>query len=98
MSKKILRFSVEVSSRAQQIHLPLSAEIVHIDSKTWGFVDIWVECNSDDNESMTRTFYVVGTGVDVNDDAIYFGTTIQRKEDHEGVTGTGVWHLYERLI
>jgi hypothetical protein len=98
MAKKVLRFSVEVTSGPQQLHYPLGGKIILVDSKSWGFVDIWVECAADAMETQLHTFEVYGTGHTISGDAEHVGSIVQRKEDHEGVVGTGVWHLYERSI
>lgn len=97
MAKRVLRFPVPVSNDPQQVHIPDDAEILHVDTKTFGFVDVWVETNGA-TETVVRTFQVFSTGDNIPEDAMYVGTTLNRVETFGQLMATAVWHLYERVF
>lgn len=96
MARKVLRYGpLEVDNEEpQQVHMPINAAIIKMDSKSKGFVDIWAVVDEDAVEhTTTRTFQVFGTGVPIPEDAQYFETSIQDFLHN----GTRVFHVFERL-
>lgn len=74
------------------------SKILHVDYKTWGHIDFWLEVNDDVEVWESRAFQVYPTGDDVHPDATYVATSVQRDTDDLGFTITAVWHVYEHQI
>lgn len=98
MARKVFKYTITVTDGPQQLHIPVGASLVHVGSKTDGFIDIWVVVDESSlDNTASRTFQVFGTGHPIPEDAQYCGTSIQggNVSLHNG---TFVWHLFERLV
>lgn len=78
----------------QLIHMPSTAKIVFVGSKSDNFVDIWAVVDEDDTSTRARQFQIFPTGAPIPEDAQYMGTSVQ---DSSLQNGNRVWHLFERL-
>lgn len=97
MARKVWRYPLEVKEGPQQLQWAVKGKIIHVDSKTFGYVDLWVEFD-DSEEVATRTFQIFGTGWEITDDAQYIGTSVQRTQNPDQFNEIKVWHVYERLV
>lgn len=101
MSRKIYKETLKIEEalgKPQLIQFRKGGHIVHVDYKTWGNIDFWIEVDADIEEVESRAFQVYPTGDEIYSDATYVATSVQRDTDHLGFTKISVWHVYERKI
>lgn len=98
MSRRILHYTLEVVEGPQTLVWP-KGNIIHVNSKRFGFVTLWVEVQ-DDLVEVSRTFQLFATGQDIPEDAQYIGTSVQYPvvENMNQLNEPLVWHVYERLV
>lgn len=82
---RVYKYSLALTSRAQEVHMPAGATVVHVHNQAdqpalWAVVDPSAEVE-------VRVFAVFATGEDVSEGWSYVGTV------HVSWT---VWHVFER--
>ena len=85
MAKTVWKFAFSMRSMEIAISMPRGAEIVCINMQ--GSIPCLWATVQPDNSSITRRFFVVGTGNPLPEDGIYRGTWFD---------GSFVWHLFEK--
>lgn len=82
MAIKIYKYPIEIKD-TQNILMPFDANVISVQVQN-GVICLWAEAEHETKAG--RTFYVVGTGHERPEDAMYIGT-VQMPPF--------VWHIYE---
>lgn len=99
MARKVFRYGpLEIAKEeAQLVHIPVNAKIVHVGSKSDGFIDIWAIADEDAVDTTApKYFQIFGTGEPLPEDAQYLDTIVQATLTSFR-NGSRVWHVFERL-
>lgn len=97
--KKVVRHTIDLHNNKDIPHHmdhPAGGRVIHVTSKNWGFVDIYIEHMEEEQESQHRIFQFYRTGDVIPEDAFYTDTVVMRKVGFDNLL-TEVYHLYERV-
>ena len=85
--KRIWKYPLKVVGGIQYISLPLDSSVKYVGSQN-NSLYLWVEFDKFYDIDAARRFVVIGTGMDIQLDAVYHGTVQM---------GLFVWHVYELI-
>lgn len=81
-------WKTKLSPGVNDVQLPKGAKLLHLEEQ-WGMITMWFQLKDGEIEKEKRTFVVVATGEIFNDKRLKYLNTV--------ITGSFVWHVYERL-